>query len=292
VTVTNISADPLPTPMYLVVRGAQPSEVVPVGAPGAALTGEPFYPLDPFVGGADLPPGETTTAFHVELSNPARAQFTLDLGVYLEAAVPAPPAVGLETPPDGLLTNVATQAVAGTVSDPGLTTATLLLNGIAQPIAVVNSAFSVPVELDEGDNTVQVTATNAGGTGESAEHTVTLDTTAPVLEVTSPDDGATVPGATVDVSGTVDDPSATVAVDGVEVPVIGGSWSRPGVPLALAPTPVDPAAPDPAGNTSPGQIRGTRAGLLALTNGPGRVRLDAIGATAPLTVTGTLSSGS
>jgi nitrogen fixation protein FixH len=88
-------------------------------------------------------------------------------------------------------------------------------------VSVTNEGyFDTEVALTEGENSIDVVATR----GKSvATKTVTV-TYAPLpalsLEITSPEDGATVTASIVSVSGTVSDPEATVRVSDVEVEVV------------------------------------------------------------------------
>ena len=63
---------------------------------------------------------------------------------------------------------------------------------------------SLVKELQEGENTITVSETNAAGYSGSACITVTLDKTAPVVVITSPKDGAVVASSPITVTYTVD----------------------------------------------------------------------------------------
>ena len=62
--------------------------------------------------------------------------------------------------------------VNGTVNDPSITQATLVLNGNSQVVNVVNGAFYAVVTLADGDNRIDVTVTK--GAGIKATHSIEL----------------------------------------------------------------------------------------------------------------------
>jgi hypothetical protein len=66
-----------------------------------------------------------------------------------------------------------TLSVGGTVNDPSVRQATLLLNGATRVIPVTNGRFAVAVSLADGTNTIVVTVTKAGGT--TASDTLVLE---------------------------------------------------------------------------------------------------------------------
>ena len=96
-----------------------------------------------------------------------------------------PPALSLDSPEDGLITNRETITISGTTSDAtsGTPTVEVYLNGGAAQAAEVGSdgKFSINVKLTSGANTILVRATDAAGKYTEISRTVTLDTGAPVF---------------------------------------------------------------------------------------------------------------
>ncbi len=110
------------------------------------------------------------------LSQPAEVHVTVDT---------VAPVVTLSAPAEGLLTNQASQTVAGSVSE----TATLVVRQVVNGTAVqtqtpalgpTHTFTSSPVTLAEGSNLLEVVALDAAGNRGAASRTVRLDTAPPV----------------------------------------------------------------------------------------------------------------
>ena len=142
------------------------------------------------------------------------------------------PIITLTSPSDNSITNNATAAVTGTVSD--ITTTTINVNGV--PLTVgTGGAFSGTVTLTEGSNFVTVTGTDQAGNATSVARHVTLDTHPPVIAVSQPVDGLLTKQTTVALAGTVTDATTvTLQVNGTPVTVSAedGSFSVPSTALA------------------------------------------------------------
>jgi hypothetical protein len=147
--------------------------------------------------------------------NTVQRSFILDLD---------PPAFWVLYPPEGLIPNeaqlgIVLEAEAGTNLTVG--NATYAVPGRTGEI--VN--FSVNYSLQEGTNTILLSCRDAAGNTFSQGRQVTLDTTAPALELQSPADRSSTPGESVYVVGRTD-PDATVTVNGERFEVgTGGSFS-------------------------------------------------------------------
>jgi flagellar hook assembly protein FlgD len=100
--------------------------------------------------------------------------------------------------------------ISGTVSAPE---AVVTVNGQLVEVAE-DGSFSASVELDYGENTIQVTAEVEGEDSESKTITVTRIL---AVEITSPEDQAEVTESPLTISGTVSDPEAVVTVSGLVV---------------------------------------------------------------------------
>lgn len=97
------------------------------------------------------------------------------------------PSLTLTTPASGLETNQSALTVSGTTDDATSKPirVTIKLNGTDQGTVTVDSstgAFSKSVTLAEGSNTIVVTTTDAAGKTTTITRTVTLCTTAPVIQ--------------------------------------------------------------------------------------------------------------
>ena len=136
------------------------------------------------------------------------------------------PVLVVAAPADGLVTAAAGVTVSGTASDTsGLSSVTV--NGT--PVSVsADGSFSQPVSLSGGVNTITVRAADNAGNVTVETRTVTRATAGPVLDITSPAEGALVQTASLTVSGTVSDkvsPVAGVTVNGAAAAVSGGTWT-------------------------------------------------------------------
>ena len=96
-----------------------------------------------------------------------------------------PPELSVNAPVNNFVTNAGTVTVSGTAKDltSGLISVTVRLNGGTDNEVTVNSdgSFSTQITLQEGANTITVTAQDAGGITSSVTRVVTLDTQAPVI---------------------------------------------------------------------------------------------------------------
>ncbi len=95
-----------------------------------------------------------------------------------------PPALNIDSPVEGLITNKTSLTVSGTTNDDTSTpvTVTIKLNGVDQgTVSVSDGAFSKAITLAEGGNTIEVTATDTAGLKTTITRNVTLDTEAPTI---------------------------------------------------------------------------------------------------------------
>lgn len=157
----------------------------------------------------------------------------------------------ITSPEDGLITNKSDVTVEGTASPE--TTVEVLQNGEEAGSVEVgeDGTFAVDTELDEGENEfVAVTYVNGEQADESDPVTATLDTEAPDLTVTSPEDGENTNRETATVEGTVsDDHLDTVTVNGQETAVSDGEFSLR-ILLNEGENVIEVEATDLVGNTS------------------------------------------
>jgi pimeloyl-ACP methyl ester carboxylesterase/uncharacterized Zn-binding protein involved in type VI secretion len=92
-----------------------------------------------------------------------------------------PPVVTITSPANGFLTRTSAIQVTGTVDD---SEATLTVNGAA--VISSNKTFNFTYILSEGENSINVEATDKAGNKGSASTTVTLDATVPQITVSAP----------------------------------------------------------------------------------------------------------
>ncbi len=163
------------------------------------------------------------------------------------------------------LTRVA-QVTLSIQSNHGLLSATL--NG--QPIQATGLETKVPITLNEGLNTVIVSATDLCGSQTQASAAITLDTIPPHITLNSLPPALT-NQMTLTLQGQVDDPTATLTLDGQPVTLDPqGGFSVP-APLLEGPNTFALVATDPAGN--PGRqdifvVRDTTPPVITLNNAP------------------------
>ena len=95
------------------------------------------------------------------------------------------PVLVITEPADGAALSSADLIVRGTVTDPHLDPASVVVNGL--PATVSGDTFEISLTLDEGDTTLTAEASDTlGQTGTSAAVTVTVDTLPPVVSLTEP----------------------------------------------------------------------------------------------------------
>ena len=116
------------------------------------------------------------------------------------------PTLTITSPTDNLKTKTAALTVSGTTNTDS--TITIKLNGADQGSVTVNSsgAFSKDLTLStEGENTIEVVATNLAGVTTTVTKKVIYDTTAPVISAVTITPNPVDAGATYVISVTVED---------------------------------------------------------------------------------------
>ncbi|MEK7353929.1 MAG: Ig-like domain-containing protein, partial [Chloroflexota bacterium] len=174
---------------------------------------------------------------------------------------PRQPNIIITSPVEGFVTNNPVVTVTGTVFNAAAGSLTVRVNGVIVATGLSTGNFSIPnVILSSGRNNIIASGYGTGGNGNAAFHgtsgarTAILDTTAPVVAITSPSSGSIVNTPGIRVNGTVDDPAvstATLTINGVSqsVPVRGGRFSQD-IQLAAGSNTITVRATDGAGNTS------------------------------------------
>ena len=160
------------------------------------------------------------------------------------------PVVTVVSPMDNSFTNSAYLNVSGLVDK----TATVVVAG-ANAAVNANNQWAGGVSLVPGSNTIEIVATDLYGNTSTVKRTVTLDTTNPVVAITSPSQDIATNKPGIVVAGTVSDNSSatlTYSFNGTtaSAPVVGGNFSFAVDFAAEGVYPVTVTVVDPAGNTT------------------------------------------
>jgi uncharacterized protein YfaP (DUF2135 family) len=159
-----------------------------------------------------------------------------------------PPVIAVSSPSDNVLVRTATVTVTGTITDASAVTATL--NGAPLTIAADRS-YQTTIALSEGPNTLTLVARDAAGNETTTTRSVTLDTTAPVLVVSTPANGFSTQEDNVGVAGTATDQSALkVTVNGTPATLSSAGAFSATITLAIGANSIQVVATDSAGNSS------------------------------------------
>jgi hypothetical protein len=186
---------------------------VTVNGVAAAIDGSTFsaaVPVPPT--GATLPLVVVATD---AVGNRTQATRTVNLARTPLTVAIATPAAGAVLPATGVEVRGTTNADIAVAVD---------VNGVAA--TVTNGQFVAQLTLPEGQRTIVAIATDAAGRTATASRSVTVDTGAPSLTITSPTDGFVTNAAQVHVTGTVSDSTTVdVVVNGVTASVANGEFA-------------------------------------------------------------------
>lgn len=171
-----------------------------------------------------------------------------------------PPTVTIASPANGQTIGYWSYTVAGTAADPGAGPSGVGLvearvNGGAWKAATGRAAWTCPVTLAAGANTIEVRSRDYAGNVSSIQ-VVTLnsenpaaDATLPTVTISSPTNGSTVQTFTPTLSGSANDADPTRSgVAAVEVRINGGDWMPASVTTASNTVRYGDMATDGAGN--------------------------------------------
>lgn len=156
-----------------------------------------------------LTEGEQT--FTVVATDAAGNKSTTTRKVTLDLAAPV---VTIAAPVNATFTKAATATISGTVNDVSLTSITAKgVTGTFQKVEGTNQfTYSIPnVPLADGDNALQVVATDGAGRTGQAQVTVTRDSVAPTVSIDAPAQLTKTATATVTIAATDNLGVATVA---------------------------------------------------------------------------------
>lgn len=165
---------------------------------------------------------------------------SLSFMLYLDTAAPD---LNLFTPREELWTNLSRVLVSG-ATEAGTS---VTVNG--QNVNVLNTLFSIYVQLLEGPNKVTVIARDAAGNRQTVVRMVYLDTRLPDLVLSSPADGSALDTRVVPVFGSVDW-GTEVFVNGEPVAVRDFVFNTAIQARQDGPMTVEVVARDQAGNTA------------------------------------------
>jgi uncharacterized Zn-binding protein involved in type VI secretion len=118
-----------------------------------------------------------------------------------------PPILGVVQPQDGLKTNQVSLQMQGSTESK----ATVTVNG--NQIALMGTAFMMPMSLQEGENTFVVMSCDAAKNCNVTTIHVFLDTIAPPLDVTAPKDQFLTNVDTVSIQGTTEEGAKVTVMD-------------------------------------------------------------------------------
>ncbi|MCJ7489944.1 MAG: Ig-like domain-containing protein, partial [Thermoplasmata archaeon] len=137
------------------------------------------------------------------------------------------PTVEITSPSEGATvgTEVTVEWTADDGSGSGIDTGEVSIDGGASWTAAIGSSHTF-TGLTSGGHTVDVTVTDdAGNEGtDSVTFTVTADTTAPTVSITSPANDSSLPSSSVTVTWTASDGTGS-GIDTIEVKLDAGTWT-------------------------------------------------------------------
>jgi hypothetical protein len=268
ITILEPAADTITNQASMLVRGSVSDAsitVVRAGSVEVTATGGVFE--------ATLPlPSEGTNVLIVTATDAAGNEAMASVNVTSDRTSPV---LAITNPPAGTVVAALPVNIQGTVQD--LTGASVTVNGAAVPINGATWETTVD-SFAEGAATISVVARDGAGNETTASRAVTVDLTAPVVSIATPQSGLLTAEGSVAVSGTVQDVSVSqVLVNGVAAtldPVQPGSQARAfsaTVPLNEGDTVIVASATDGANRQGTAQVMVTRDATppaIALTVGP------------------------
>ena len=161
-----------------------------------------------------------------------------------------PPIVKITSPSDGLLTRNGLITVQGSTELSIL----VIINGV-RTNSTPQGAFSITLELTaDGEYTIIAMAQDLAGNWGQASITLTLDTTPPELNITSPSQNSRTNKPLATITGTVE-AGAFVSVNGRTAAVNGTGWSLAGLQLSEGDNVIVVHATDAVGNVRESTIK-------------------------------------
>ncbi|MGC9060015.1 MAG: S8 family serine peptidase, partial [Thermoplasmata archaeon] len=145
-------------------------------------------------------------------SDAAGNKNTKEIKVIVDAT---PPVITLTNPAPNSVYNKSTVIVSGTLTEANLKSLTVNGYGV---IVGAGGAFTYNLVLADGSGTVTVVAEDLAGNTATVTRTVVVDTTIPVITVSSPMDASIIANKSVIVAGTTE-PGATLKINGNNIQV-------------------------------------------------------------------------
>lgn len=212
------------------------------------------------------------------------------------------PSINITEPANGAKLNTTNVTVAGTVSDNTVTSVEVLVDGLSQGNATLNgTSWTKSLIMTEGAHSIAANATDASGNTALASVSVIIDTTPPVINITSPANAATLNSTSINVTGTASDAngisSVVVSIDSgianaANFNATSGNWSFQAT-LANGAHTIKATANDMAGNTNMTSISivvDTDAPTIAITSPVNGAKISSANVTISGTTNGGLSS--
>lgn len=214
----------------------------------------------------DVGAGETVTSqdtFILRVGSRTRIDLAAISFINIQGEIPSDddviaPVLSITSPEPLSVVGEPTITVEGTIDDD---TATVVVNGVAAVVSG-NSFTAENVNLVEGRNTITAIGQDPAGNTGLASVDITLDTTAPVVSILAPSNGAiltatqvTVVGNVNDVAtGTINADDVRVEVNGQEARVLNRSYEFPDLLLARGLNTIVVQVFDQVGNVGEAEI--------------------------------------
>lgn len=217
----------------LVVKGkTEAGALITVNGESVAVAQDGSFSLD-------LTLAEGENAIEVKATDGAGNQAKLTRIVTLDTQAPQ---LTLETPQEGLLTNLKELVVSGKAEVGSVLTVA------GAPVSLgADGSFATAVTLSEGGNTIEVIAEDRAGNRAAISRSVTLDTVPPELALSEPTDGLITNQLDQTVRGNTE-PGVLLTVNGSQVEVAEDGSFAATLSLAEGTNTLEIRAYDPAGN--------------------------------------------
>lgn len=167
-----------------------------------------------------------------------------------------PPIVDITSPTASSLINTRLVTVTG-ITDKNAASVTVGSRAGAQGVSAILNAGTFTakdVKLEEGMNTITVTALSQAGNKGTASVKVLVDSIPPKLTITTPRDMTVMNKKMITVSGTVDKSSAMVKVNDTPVQVSKGKFTLSSLSLSEGNNTITATAVDRAGNQAKASV--------------------------------------
>ncbi len=163
-----------------------------------------------FSASVELKPGANT----ISITATDKAQQTANASITVQRGG-VPPQLSIGSPSEGFVSGSRTVTVSGSAKAVAGKIASVTVNGSAAAVSP-DGSWTASVTLNQGPNTISVTATDTLGGTASESRKVTVAEGAPTLYISSPADGTVVTQNKITVSGKVkaSTPNFTVTVNG------------------------------------------------------------------------------